>query len=317
MKIGDIDILSVIDGTLVSKVPATRPIPDVETYAWQEQHGIFRSDGMLAQTLGAFLVRTKDRLLLVDAGAGPELPRAYRPPVVNMEDPADPIVSFLRDQRGIPKDRVQEAVADLARIQMEHGQLPESLAALGIDPSDVTDVVFTHLHFDHIGWASIDGAAFFPNATLRCAAADADYFLPGGNDWYSCQVFRCQSARDRLGPVLDRLETWDSDCTLLPGIDIRLTPGHTPGSSVIVISSGPDRAMLLGDMVHCPLELMDDEFNLLADYDQRLADRVRTAYARELEGSQTFAAAAHFPDLRFGRLLPGNGVRHWTFDVRQ
>ena len=62
-------------------------------------------------------------------------------------------------------------------------------------------------------------------------------------------------------------------------------------------------------MVHCPLELMDDDFNLLVDHDQELANRVREAYARELEGTDTVAAAAHFPGLRFGRLLPGETQR--------
>jgi hypothetical protein len=72
--------------------------------------------------------------------------------------------------------------------------------------------------------------------------------------------------------------------------------------------------MLLGDIIHCPLELMDDDFNLLVDHDQALADSVREAYARELEGSDVPVAASHFPGLRFGRLLPGEGTRRWTFD---
>jgi hypothetical protein len=71
--------------------------------------------------------------------------------------------------------------------------------------------------------------------------------------------------------------------------------------------------MLLGDIVHCPLELMDDDFNLLVDHDQELANRVREAYARELEDSDVPAAAAHFPGLSFGRLLRSEGARRWTF----
>jgi hypothetical protein len=66
--------------------------------------------------------------------------------------------------------------------------------------------------------------------------------------------------------------------------------------------------------VHCPLELTDDDFNFLGDHDQELANRVREAYARELEGADVPVAAAHFPGLRFGRVLPGEGIRHWAFD---
>ena len=46
-------------------------------------------------------------------------------------------------------------------------------------PDDITDLVFTHLHFDHIGWASAEGAPFFPNATIRYASADLEHFLAG------------------------------------------------------------------------------------------------------------------------------------------
>ena len=82
---------------------------------------------------------------------------------------------------------------------------------------------------------------------------------------------------------------------------------------MIVLSDGAEQAMLLGDIVHCPLELMEDDFNLLVDHDQELANRVREAYARELEGGGIPAAAAHFPGLQFGRLLPSDGTRRWRF----
>jgi glyoxylase-like metal-dependent hydrolase (beta-lactamase superfamily II) len=117
-----------------------------------------------------------------------------------------------------------------------------------------------------------------------------------------------------MAPILDRLETWDADGPILPGVDVRIASGHTPGSSVVVLSDGAERAMLLGDMIHCPLELMDDDFDLLVDMDQEAAIRVREIYARELEGGAIPAAGSHFPGLQFGRLLPGEGVRRWVFD---
>jgi glyoxylase-like metal-dependent hydrolase (beta-lactamase superfamily II) len=128
-------------------------------------------------------------------------------------------------------------------------------------------------------------------------------------------LFDLPETEARLAPVADRIETWDRDTNLFPGVDVRLAPGHTPGSSVVVLSDGVARAMLLGDMVHCPLELSDDDFDLLVDVDMELAQRTRVAYARELEGGDIRVAASHFPELRFGRLLRGEGRRRWTFDV--
>src|SRR4030088_128673 len=57
------------------------------------------------------------------------------------------------------------------------GELLNSLANQRVQPSDITDVVFTHLHFDHVGWASHEGAIVFPNATYRCDSRDWAHFL--------------------------------------------------------------------------------------------------------------------------------------------
>lgn len=182
------------------------------------------------------------------------------------------------------------------------GALLDNLHAFGVDPDDVTDVVFTHLHFDHTGWATVDGAPVFERATYRCDAADWVHFVPADE-----RVTR------KLAPIESRLATWDRDGPLLPGIDVRRAPGHTPGSAVVIVSSGPDRALLLGDVVHCPVELVDDEWATIGDVDPALAKRTRAALAREIEGGDVPVAAAHFPGLRFGRLLAGEGRRSWTF----
>lgn len=182
------------------------------------------------------------------------------------------------------------------------GALLDNLHALGVSPGDVTDVVFTHLHFDHTGWATVDGRPVFTNATYRCDAADWAHFVPDD-----------ERATRKLSPIEAQLQTWDTDGTLMHGVDVQRAPGHTPGSTVLVLSSGDSRAVLLGDAVHCPVELVDDEWATIGDVDPALAKRTRIALARELEASGTPAAAAHFPGLQFGRLLPGEGKRSWSF----
>ncbi|HWE54067.1 MAG TPA: MBL fold metallo-hydrolase [Acidimicrobiales bacterium] len=188
-------------------------------------------------------------------------------------------------------------------LGIDGGRFLESLAAFGVAPGDVTDVLLTHLHFDHIGWATdAGGQAVFPNATYRCHAADWEHFTvdhPGAES-------------EMLVPIASRFEVWSDDDTLLPGIDTMTAPGHTPGSTVLVVSSGDDRAMLLGDVVHCPIELVDDEWAGMFDVDPEMAKRTRVALNRELEGSDVPVAASHFPGLRFGRLLPGKGTRRWV-----
>jgi glyoxylase-like metal-dependent hydrolase (beta-lactamase superfamily II) len=238
---------------------------------WDDQLQFLDDDGMVEHGLGGFLVQAGEHLVLIDSGVGPTQIGPYG-----------------------PYDRV-----------IKGGELPSRLDALGVDPSDVTDVVLTHLHPDHYGWAANDDASLFPNATFRCHQLDWDFYVTDAGDqagWFAQQ----------LAPLTERLECWDSDGPLLPGIDAQHAPGHTPGSTILVLSSGEARAVLLGDVAHCPVELVDVEWASLGDVDRDLALRTKEALARELEGSGVPATGPHFPGMRFGRLLPGKGRRSWV-----
>ena len=216
-----------------------------------------------------------DRVGLIDAGLGPESPTPF----------------------------------------MSGGQLLDSLAGHRVSPDEITDMIFTHLHFDHIGWASRAGAAVFPNATYRCDERDWEYFvepppeLDQGveEDNPLAALVGPGSGKTVLQPIADRLEPWKESTTLMPGVDVRLAAGHTPGSGVIVISSGTARAVLLGDVAHCPVELLDDEWAGLGDVDPVMATRTRVALMRELEGQDVPITASHFPGpaIRPGGAGPG------------
>jgi glyoxylase-like metal-dependent hydrolase (beta-lactamase superfamily II) len=253
-------------------VPAKAFFPNVTEQEWEPHRQFLKDGNMMEMPVGGFLVRGAGRIALVDVGMG------Y-----------------------------------VERMPEMGGRFLDSLAQLGHTPDDVTDVLFSHLHFDHIGWSSRDGEPVFGNATYRCHAKDWDHFmtqaipqgpfadyleLPGTDAW--------------LGPVTDRFATWDGDATVLPGIDVRDAPGHTPGSSIMVVSSGAERALLLGDAVHCPAELIETEWELMGDVDPDLAQRTREALAREYEGTDIPIAAPHFPGMQFGRLLGAQGRMSWV-----
>lgn len=262
MKVGELEILPVEDG--VARLAATEAFVGTTDEEWAPHRRFLADDGTLELALGGFLVRSGERVVLVDAGLGP-----------------------------------------IVRGPFSGGRLLESLAASGVAPDDVTDVVFTHLHFDHVGWATQQGRVVFPSATYRCDRRDWEHFV--GPD---------PGATKKLTPLADRLETWEASGPLLPGVDVQAAPGHTPGSTIVVVSSGAERALLLGDVVHCPVELLDDEWAGMSDVDPALALRTRRALTRELEGTDTPVAAAHFPGLVFGRLLAAQGQRRWVVDTK-
>ena len=200
-----------------------------------------------------------------------------------------------------------------ARIGM--GSFLDTLTSLGVHPTDVTDVLLTHLHLDHIGWAATEGKPTFPNATYRCSASDWAYFVdPGGAaPTPMAAMLGAPSESEMLEPVADRVVPW-SEGPLFPGVDVMTAPGHTPGSTVIVLSSGTERALLIGDVAHCPVELLDTDWAALSDVDPDLARRTRESLAREYEGTDVPMAASHFEGMSFGRLLSGQGRRQWVFE---
>src|SRR5215469_15956177 len=96
MKVGAAEILPVIDGSISSRLPSTKPLPDAGTVQWQEQHGMFTSDGMVDSTVGGFLVRVGDHLALVDAGAGQHFSGGHFTPVIDLAADDDPIAASMR-----------------------------------------------------------------------------------------------------------------------------------------------------------------------------------------------------------------------------
>ncbi|MET7542236.1 MBL fold metallo-hydrolase [Streptomyces sp. NPDC005507] len=183
------------------------------------------------------------------------------------------------------------------------GQFPESLRAAGVAPEDVTDVVFTHLHFDHVGWATQKGSVFFPNATYRVHEADWRHFLDG-------ETAESGAVR-KLSPLADRWELFTDDTTLAPGLDTRHTPGHTPGTTVFVVSDAGERALLLGDVAHSVVELTAPDWEAVFDVDPRAAQAARNALADELVDGPHALVGGHFPELHFGRLVSTTGQRRF------
>jgi len=183
------------------------------------------------------------------------------------------------------------------------GRFLESLRELGVAPADVTDVLLTHLHFDHVGWTTRRGEVVFPNATYRVHAADWVHFVESPEAE--------PGAVRKLSPLASRLETFETDGALAPGLSARHTPGHTPGSTVYVVSDGGERGLLLGDVVHSVVELEERDWEAVFDVDPVAAAAVRNQLADEVADTADLVVGAHFPGLRFGRVVTVSGERRY------
>ena len=262
MKVGALTVEPIYDGD--GREPArevlTRPGTD-DAWACPDHRHLLDADGNLSLTLGGFLVRTGERVILVDAGVGT-----------------------------IDNDKYHG------------GQFLESLRAAGVTEEDVTDVVFTHLHFDHVGWATKKGEVVFPNATYRVHQDDWAHFVESPDAE--------PGAVRKLSPLKGQLDTFDSDKTLAPGFDTRHVPGHTPGSTIFVVSSEGERVLLLGDVAHSPVELTDPTWEAVFDVDPVAAKKVRAELVDLATDYSDILAAGHFPA---GRLITVGGERRFAY----
>jgi glyoxylase-like metal-dependent hydrolase (beta-lactamase superfamily II) len=106
--------------------------------------------------------------------------------------------------------------------------------------------------------------------------------------------------------IAERLILLDHDQTPVSGITAVSTAGHTPGHISFVVSSGAQRAVILGDMIHCPIEIGEREIDFVFDVDPVLARLTKRRIRQELERPDTVTVGGHFPNLVFGRVLPGS-----------
>lgn len=262
MKIGSITIDPVYDGWGIENGAGILSRPGIED-PWDCHPDVLDAHGKIEMPMGGFLVRTGERVILIDTGAG----------AIDRED-------------------------------YHGGSLLDSLANLGVQPGEVTDVLITHLHYDHVGWTTSKGQVVFDNATYRAHAADWEYFVTSPE--------AVPGAVRKLSPLGDQLELFDSERTLAPGVDARPAPGHTPGSTVFVISSEGERALLLGDVAHSVVELAEPDWEAVYDVDKEAAKAVRNAIAEEALDTDTYVVPAHFPQMAFGRVVTTPAGRRWV-----
>jgi glyoxylase-like metal-dependent hydrolase (beta-lactamase superfamily II) len=174
----------------------------------------------------------------------------------------------------------------------------DNLAACGVRPEDVTHVMCTHLHIDHVGWNTqlIDGrwVPTFPNARYVFAQTEWDYF----NGLYQKHGAKVGdgSFADSVLPVVEagRADLVKSDFALDSGLWIEPYPGHTPGHIAINVQSNGKKGLLTGDIIHSPIQCLHPEWSTSGCADKVLAAKSRRALLEQLAGTDTLMMTAHF-----------------------
>ncbi len=253
--------------------------PQVPEERWGPWRHYINERGNLSINIGTFVVQSEGKTILIDTGLG-QKPRENFPP--------------------------------------RPPQLMQNLAAAGIRPEDVDLVITTHLHVDHVGWNTVqrdpdrpgrddDWIPTFPRARYLVARADWEYFSRPE------QVAALPYMTDSVLPVhaagqLDLVEGEHhvtGELTLIPA------PGHTPGHMCVAVVSNGERAVIIGDLAHHPVQLTELEWSVVFDLDPKLAIDTRARMVERMEAEGALVAGGHFPFPGFGRLIRLNGRRIW------
>ncbi|MHA6346580.1 MBL fold metallo-hydrolase [Roseivivax sp. CAU 1761] len=188
------------------------------------------------------------------------------------------------------------------------GRIAESLAAIDLAPEDVTHVVFTHGHPDHL-WGAVDDfdEPFFADARHYIGAAEAEYWTdPATIESLGAarQSFAAGALRriEILGDGLTRIGGGDE---IVPGLAALDLPGHTPGHMGLRLRAGDTSALIVGDAIgNGHLALLRPDWPSPADHDPEQGRATRTALLEELAASGETMVGFHLPEGGMGRITP-------------
>ena len=278
--LGEVTVTRVVEWS--GAVRTTREVlPDSPAEIWQQHRAELAPDFWTPDddaylcAIQSWVIRSGGRTVLVDTGAGND-----------------------RDRPQVP--------------QFDHLATPflDTLAGVGVRPEDVDVVVNTHVHYDHVGWNThlVDGewTPTFPNATYLIPRIDRDYFDPQNE--HRRPPARTDADRlrrhgshlvfaDSVAPILrDGLATlWDEQYRIDAHLTLEPAPGHTPGSSLLRVRSGDERAVLVGDLLHSPAQFFAPHANSCFCEDPQQARDTRRRVLAESADTGTLLIPAHFP----------------------
>lgn len=189
------------------------------------------------------------------------------------------------------------------------GRLMDELKAVGVAPEQIEQVVITHMHFDHIGWNTVDRngrpEVTFPRARYVIQRREWEY--------WSGEESAKQTMETLCYPVerAGQLDLVDAEHRPTAELTMLSTPGHTPGHVSILIRSGGEGAVILGDVAHNPVQVTEPDWSIVADVDKDLGRQSRHALWERIAAEGLRVAAGHFRPDSFGRFVRLEGKQMW------
>ena len=282
ISVGNVEITAVHDGD--GALPISMVFPGVDPELWlpyqQKYPECFNGDNNenIALPFECYVIRSEGHTILVDTGVG------------SMATNPGTVTAFAG---GVD------------------GRLLLDLQTAGVNKEDIDTVFLTHLHPDHVGWnVNNDGPTpvpSFPNARYVFHQEDWEAFRPPPDS----EVFGFTFWEKTLAPLEDAgvIETLSGEHSITSEITAILTPGHTPGSMSLVIDSGGEKALVMGDVFHGPPQVSEPSWVFAFDADPDTAVQSRSRMLDRAEAENAIMAICH--STGFGRVVSQEGRRYW------
>ncbi|WP_373294909.1 MBL fold metallo-hydrolase [Streptomyces fuscichromogenes] len=270
LVLGEVEVLRVVEwqGPFA---PARTLVPRSSAEVWTDNADWLAPDHWDPATdravvaLGTWVLRSGGRTVLVDTSVGEG-----------------------RERPGMPG------------FHRRQGDYLGLLAGAGVRPQDVDVVVNTHVHADHVGGntVAVEGgwAPAFPNARYLVPAADDFHFGPRNGYGNGVTEDDRLVYEDSIAPLhrAGQVVLWSDAHRIDDHLTLEPAPGHTPGSSVLRLASGDDRAVFVGDLLHSPVQILHPHWNSCFCLDPAQAAAGRRRILDRAAANRELVLPAHF-----------------------
>lgn len=294
-------------GAIPATVAAQTPAPEAEPMSlYQTRLGRFRltalMDGLAPLTRQHFFGEDE---ALIDGALS-----AFGVPATDMSVPLNVYLLQSRDETIL----IDAGMGAFDLLGPGFGHIIAGLRAVGLGPDDITKIVVTHAHPDHVGGLISEGRAVFETAELVIADREYTFWTDAANYARAPEGMRplFDMARSALAPYADRLVVVQNRAEVGPGLTLELSPGHTPGHSILHLDGGDQELLFIADTVHnAELHTALPQTGFGFDSDPAEAATARLRVFDRAASDQILIAGAHIHFPGFGRFTrTGDAYRY-------